>query len=111
MMKKSESAKSKKSGDEIIEEKRVGIRKSEKNDRKAEKEKKKAGKDMKKAEKETKKVGKEKKKPEKGKGFMLLGIRKTNTDRINTIINRSILYIKFIPLSVYLLFKIIIFAI
>ncbi len=75
MMKKSESAKSKKSGDEIIEEKRVGIRKSEKNDRKAEKEKKKAGKDMKKAEKETKKAGKEKKKPEKGKGFMLLGIR------------------------------------
>lgn len=75
MMKKSESAKSKKSGDEIIEEKRVGIRKSEKNDRKAEKEKKKAGKDMKKAEKETKKAGKENKKPEKGKGFMLLGIR------------------------------------
>ena len=42
---------------------------------------------------------------------MLLGIRKTNTDRINTIINRSILYIKFIPLSVYLLFTIIIYAI
>ncbi|MDE5932583.1 MAG: methyl-accepting chemotaxis protein [Lachnospiraceae bacterium] len=84
-MKKSESAKSKKGGNKIIEEKRVGVRKSEKGARKLEKEKKKAEKDMKKAEKEKKKTeqgtGKAAKKPGGDRksghssGFMLFGIR------------------------------------
>lgn len=84
MMKKSESAKSKMSGNEI-EEKRVGVRKPEKSARKTEKEKKKAGKDMKKAEKEKKKAEKkigetakkagDDKNPGRSSGFMLLGIR------------------------------------
>lgn len=84
MMKKSESTKSKMSGNEI-EEKRVGVRKPEKSARKTEKEKKKAGKDMKKAEKEKKKAEKkigetakkagDDKNPGRSSGFMLLGIR------------------------------------
>ena len=74
MMKKSGSVKSQMSGNEI-EEKRVGIRKPEKNARKAEKEKKKA--EKKKAGKEN--AGKKEKtgkaEPGKSSGFMLLGIR------------------------------------
>ena len=91
MMKKSESTKSKMSGNEI-EEKRIGVRKPEKSDKKAEKEKKKAEKERMKAEKDRINAGKEKKKAEKetgataekttgdrnpgrSSGFMFLGIR------------------------------------
>ena len=68
MMRKTESAKSKKSGNEI-EEKRIAVRKPEKKERKAEKEKRKAEKEKKKATKT------EKKDPGKASGFKLLGIR------------------------------------
>lgn len=84
MMKKSESTKSKMSGNEI-EEKRIGVRKPEKSDKKAEKEKKKAEKDRKKAGKEKKTAEKETgataekttggRNPGRSSGFMLLGIR------------------------------------
>lgn len=84
MMKKSESTKSKMSGNEI-EEKRIGVRKPEKSARKAEKEKKKAEKDRKKAGKEKKTAEKETgetakkttgdRNPGRSSGFMLLGIR------------------------------------
>lgn len=67
MMRKTESAKSKKSGNEI-EEKRIAVRKPEKKERKAEKEKRKA-------EKGKKNPTTEKREPGKVSGFKLLGIR------------------------------------
>lgn len=82
MMKKTESAKSKKDENRIgTEEKRTAVRKPQKTERQAEKEKKKAEKEKKKAEKETAKAMMKKSAPEgkkesgKASGFKLLGIR------------------------------------